>query len=352
MDPYSSKWREALIKIDSTISDVVCNLETVAIKIALVVNSENKLVGTISDGDVRRGLLKGLGLNSPIESIVHKNALIVPPKMPKEIVKKLMLANKIFQIPIVDEFQKVIGLYLWDEIVTEPIRPNLMIIMAGGKGQRLLPYTENCPKPMISVSGKPILEHIIERAKLEGFSHFVIAIHHLGKVIEDYFGDGKQLEVKIEYLREEYPLGTAGALNLLNSFPELPFVVTNGDVITDVRYGELLDFHSQHNAIATMAVRIYEWQNPFGVVKLKGLEIEGFEEKPITKSHINTGVYVLSPNVLNELSDKEPCDMPILFERLRAKEKRVIAYPVYESWLDVGRPTDLEKANIFLKKGA
>ena len=348
---YSDKWREALITIDSTISDVVCNLQALAIKIVLIVDSENKLIGTISDGDVRRGLLKGLGLNSSIASIVHNNALIVPPEMPKEMVKKLMLANKIMQIPIVDEFQKVIGLHLWDEIVTQPIRPNLMIIMAGGKGERLLPYTESCPKPMVLVSGKPILEHIIVRSKLEGFSRFVIAIHHLGNVIEDYFGDGQKLEVEIDYLREEYPLGTAGALNLLNPFPDLPFVVTNGDVITDVRYGELLDFHSKHNAIATMAVRIHEWQNPFGVVRLKGLEIEGFEEKPITKNHVNTGVYVLSPKVLNELLDKKPCDMPMLFERLRVKEERIIAYPTYESWLDVGRPTDLEKAKNHLRKG-
>jgi NDP-sugar pyrophosphorylase family protein len=166
-----------------------------------------------------------------------------------------------------------------------------MVIMAGGKGTRLHPLTDNCPKPMLRITGKPILEHIIERAKIEGFSHFVLAINYLGNMIEEYFGNGHALGVNIDYLREEKPLGTAGALSLLNPRPDIAFVVTNGDVLTDIRYGEVLDFHLQHHAKATMAVRIHEWQNPFGVVKTQGIEIIGYEEKPLSRSHINAGVY-------------------------------------------------------------
>jgi NDP-sugar pyrophosphorylase family protein len=218
-----------------------------------------------------------------------------------------------------------------------------MVIMAGGMGKRLRPYTENCPKPLLPVAGKPILEHIIARAKLEGFSHFVLAIHYLGHMIEDHFGNGERLGVRIDYLHEKSPLGTAGALGLMQPHPGLPFVVTNGDVITDIRYGELLDFHVRHAASATMAVRLHEWQHPFGVVQTQGVEIVGFEEKPIARSHINAGVYALDPAALDCLIANEPCDMPTLFERLQAQSKRTVAYPMHEPWLDVGRPSDLEQ---------
>ena len=217
--------------------------------------------------------------------------------------------------------------------------------MAGGMGTRLRPHTENCPKPLVSVAGKPMLEHIIERAKLEGFSHFVLAIHYLGHMIEDYFGNGERLDVRIDYLREQSPLGTAGALGLLNPRPDAPFVVTNGDVITDIRYGELLDFHIRHDAAATMSVRVHEWQHPFGVVQTRGIEIVGFEEKPVARSHINAGVYALNPDALSVLSADAHCDMPSMFERLQSKAKRTVAYPMHEPWLDVGRADDLIAAN-------
>ena len=311
----------------------------------MVVNEAGELEGTICDGDIRRGLLKGLDLSSPISSVIHHNALVVPPEMGREMVLQLMVANKIQQVPVVNEHHHVVGLHLWDEITTPPARPNLMVIMAGGVGARLHPHTENCPKPLLPVAGKPMLEHIIERAKLDGFTHFVLAIHYLGQMIEDYFGNGKRLDVQIDYLREQSPLGTAGALGLLNPRPDAPFVVTNGDVITDIRYGELLDFHIRHNAAATMAVRVHEWQHPFGVVQTEGVDIVGFEEKPVARSHINAGVYVLEPDSLSVLDADAHCDMPTLFERLQAEDKRTVAYPMHEPWLDVGRPDDLKRAN-------
>lgn len=339
-----SLWHQATLPANSTIQQAISNLDQVAIKIVLVVNEDGELEGTISDGDIRRGLLKGLDLNSPIKNIVHTNALVVPPEMARNMVRQLMVANQIQQIPVVDEYHHVVGLHLWDEIATPSVRPNLLVIMAGGKGTRLSPHTENCPKPLIPIAGKPMLEHIIERAKLEGFSNFILAIHYLGEMIEDYFGNGERLNVKIDYLREKVPLGTAGALGLLKPMPDVPFVVTNGDVISDVSYGELLDFHIRHKAAATMAVRAHEWQHPFGVVQTEGVDIIGFEEKPVTRSHINAGVYVLEPRVLTLLDIDECCDMPALFERLQVKTERTVAYPMHEPWLDVGRPDDLSQA--------
>ncbi|HWT31189.1 MAG TPA: sugar phosphate nucleotidyltransferase, partial [Propylenella sp.] len=191
---------------------------------------------------------------------------------------------------------------------------------------------------------KPMLEHIVERARDDGFGRIVLAIHHLGHMIEDYFGDGSRWNVQIDYLKEPAPLGTGGALSLLTSRPEHAFVVTNGDVLTAVRYSELLDFHSRHNAAATMAVRSHEWQHPFGIVHTQAMDIIGFEEKPVIRSHVNAGIYVLEPTALDHLAAGQACDMPTLFDRLRAAEKRTIVYPMHEPWLDVGRPDDLESA--------
>ncbi|MDI1273058.1 nucleotidyltransferase family protein [Polaromonas sp.] len=345
MSPTEERWRQAILPVKTSIQHAIRSLDQASIKIVMVVNEAGELEGTISDGDIRRGLLKGLDLSSPIASVIHRNALVVTPEMGRDVVLQLMGANKIQQIPIVNELRQVVGVHLWDEITTLPARSNLMIIMAGGMGTRLRPYTETCPKPLLPVAGKPMLEHIIERAKLEGFSHFVLAVHYLGHMIQSHFGNGGQLGVQIDYLNEKSPLGTAGALGLLSPRPGAPFVVTNGDVITDIHYGELLDFHIRHNAMATMAVRMHEWQHPFGVVQTRGIEIVGFEEKPVARSHINAGVYALEPVALNLLSQDAHCDMPTLFERLQAKAMRTVAYPMHEPWLDVGRPDDLNRAN-------
>lgn len=344
MKPANPIWRQAMVPVTGTIKDAITNLDQTAVKIVLVVNELGVLEGTISDGDIRRGLLKNCTLDSPLSMIVHKNALVVPPDMGPDMVTQLMVANKVQQIPVVDANHVVVGLHRWDEITSPPKRANVMVIMAGGMGKRLRPHTENCPKPMLLLAGKPMLEHIIIRSKAEGFSEFVIAVHYLGHMIEEYFGDGARMGVNIRYLREDAPLGTAGALSLLSPLPDASFVVTNGDVITDIRYGELLDFHLRHDAAATMAVRLHEWQHPFGVVQTAGVEIVGFEEKPVSRSHINAGVYALDPDALSLLTRDEPCDMPTLFERLQERARRTVAYPMHEPWLDVGRPDDLVTA--------
>lgn len=340
-----SVWRKALIPADASLQQVIRNLDESALQIALAVTHEGVLVGTITDGDIRRGLLRGLDLNSPADSIIHRDAMVVPPQMSRDMVLHLMQDNVINALPVLNELRQVVGLHLLNELLAPVERPNLMVIMAGGQGTRLRPHTENCPKPLLPVGGKPMLEHIIERAKSEGFQHFILSIHYLGHMIEEYFGDGRRWGVQIEYLREESPLGTAGAIGLLNPRPIAPFVVSNGDVLTDIRYGELLDFHCSHSAMATMAVRLHEWQNPFGVVRTKGVDIIGFEEKPTVQSHINAGIYVLEPSVLNALTIGKHCDMPTLFSRLQERGTRTIVYPMHEPWLDVGREEDYHTAN-------
>ena len=345
MENSEQFWQKSILKLGSSIQQAISNLNNSGLKIVLVVDDKNEFIGTISDGDIRRGLLANLSINDAIKNIIHYEALVVPPEFAKESALKLMELNQIFQIPIINNQKIIVGLFLRHSIAVEYERNNIMVIMAGGIGKRLLPHTENCPKPMLEVSGKPILEHIIERAKSEGFKSFILSINYLGKMIEDYFGTGEKLGVNIEYVREKKPLGTAGSLSLLNLKTEGPFIVSNGDVITDIRYGELLDFHNKNNSTATMAVNRYEWQNPYGVVGLDGIEITDFDEKPIHRTHINAGVYVLSEDALSFLEKDSHCDMPKLFDRLLAKSEKIIAYPMHEPWLDVGRSADLNKAN-------
>lgn len=276
-------WRKVILPVDATMHQAIRSLDDIAIRIVLVVDSAGVLVGTVADGDIRRGLLRGLDLNSPLTSVLHRNPLLVTPNVARATVQQLMQANDCQQIPIVDEHQHLVGLHLWSQMNAPAVRPNLMVIMAGGLGTRLRPQTESVPKPLLPVAGKPMLEHIIARARLHGFSHFILAVHYLGHLIEDYFGNGERLQVQIDYLREQSPLGTAGALSLLDPHPPAPFVVTNCDVITDIDYGALLDFHIRQGATATMAVRLHEWQHPFGVVQTNGVDIVGFEEKPIAR---------------------------------------------------------------------
>ncbi len=343
-------WQKAIITPTANIQDAARNLTESALKLALVVDSDGKLVGTISDGDIRRGLLRGLTFESPVSDIIRRNPLVVPQGVPVDVVRKIMLANKIQQVPEIDEHNHLVNLHLWDDFESPVLTDVTMVVMAGGKGERLRPYTENCPKPMLLVHGKPMLEHIIYRAKTEGFHRFIISVNYLSTVIEDYFKDGETLGIQIEYLRESSPLGTAGALSLLDKPLVRPLVVINGDVISDINYGDLFDFHERQSADATMAIKLHEWQHPYGVVQIDGVKIVGFEEKPVARTHINAGVYVLSPSALRYLQKNEACDMPTLFNRLQSAGKRTVAYPMHEPWLDVGRPQDLSIANSINKQ--
>lgn len=337
-------WKQALVLPNTSLAQVIRNLDASSLQIALVISQEGALLGTVTDGDIRRGLLRGLDLNSTVDKIMFKDPLVVPPELGRETVLQLMQANRIHQLPVVNEHRQVVGLHVWDHLMTPARRSNLMVIMAGGEGIRLRPRTEKCPKPLLPIAGKPTLEHIIERGRAEGFQRFVVAVHYLGHMIEDYFGDGQRLQVRIDYLREDSPLGTAGAISLLDPVPGEAFLVTNGDVLTDIRYGDVLDFHSRHAAAATMAVRLHEWQHPFGVVRTAGVDITGFDEKPVSRSHINAGVYALEPAALQALKRGERCDMPELFGRLQERGARTIVYPMHEPWLDVGDERDLERA--------
>jgi len=341
--PEGGTWRKTLLGPEATLEDAIRTLNDSGVQIVLVVDQESVLLGTLTDGDVRRRLLEGGGLWEPLEAGLHQDPLVAPPDLGKEAALRLMRANRVRQLPVVDAEGRVVGLHLLDEMSVSPERSKLMVVMAGGEGRRLRPYTEECPKPLLPVGGKPILEHILERARAEGFGRFVFAVHYLGEMIQEHFGDGSKWGVEIDYVWEDRPLGTAGALSLLNPLPDDPFLVTNGDVLTGIRYGELLDFHRRQGAASTMAVREHRWQHPFGVVLIDGVDIVGFDEKPVSRSYINAGVYALEPNVLGLLPDDAKCDMPELFRLARSADLRTVVYPVHEDWVDVGRVEELER---------
>ena len=339
----NNKWKGTLLSLNATIEDVLKNLNKTGLRISLIINEKQEFQGTVTDGDIRKALVEGVDQKTSIQKIINRNAFIVSPEIKPEIVLQLMIKNKVQQIPVVNEVKKISGLYFWDEVISQKKITNTMVIMAGGKGTRLGKYTKNCPKPLLPVNGKPMLEQIIDRAKLQGFERFIISINYLGQMIEDYFGNGEKWNVKIDYIKEDQPLGTAGSLSLLFPKPEHPFIVSNCDIVTDINYGELLNFHYDHKAVATMAVRMHEWKNPYGVVVTKGIDIIDFEEKPIIRSNINAGVYVLEPSVIDDIEKDKNFDMPNLFEKLKKKNQKTIVYPVHEPWLDVGRQEDYYK---------
>lgn len=338
-------WVRATLLIHSTIGQAIESLNTSGLKIVLILNEHNKLLGTITDGDIRRAVLKGKKLTDNLSEIIQREPIICTREMSKTEIVDLMIAHKIFQIPVVDDAGKIIGLNIWSKLFEQPnTKNNYFVIMAGGKGTRLYPYTESCPKAMVKIGAKPMIQLIIERAKSEGFFNFYISINHLGHLIEDYLGDGSKFGVRIRYLKEKDFLGTAGSLSLLEERPELPIVVTNCDVVGDLSYSGILDFHNANLASATMGVKIYDWKNPFGVIKLDDLNIIKIDEKPVQSFVINAGVYVINLRAINRImSMHSKIDMTDVFRQLISKGENVKAYPLHERWIDVGRPEDLKK---------
>jgi NDP-sugar pyrophosphorylase family protein len=257
-----------------------------------------------------------------------------------------MRALKIRHIPIVDAGGIIVGLENLDEILDiTATRPNAVVLVAGGTGNRLRPLTENTPKPLLNVGGRPLIDSIIDRFVEQGFRKFFLSVNYKAEMFEQHCGDGRRWGASISYIHEDRPLGTAGALGLINAPIEDPVLVMNADVLTKVDFRQMLIFHAEHQASATMAVREYGLQVPFGVVHTEGSRITGIDEKPEHSFFVNAGIYVLGPEALRQIRPQEPLDMPELFERLIGASKQTAAYPVCEYWIDVGRHDDFARAN-------
>lgn len=335
----------------TSIKEVLIKLGESDLRTILVVDDRKKVVGTVTDSDIRRAILDGISIDKPVEMIMNKNFIKV--EIFKEQVnnyiwyseqKQKLKKYKIKLIPIVDENGILI------DVVKESLDAscdNPVVIMCGGLGSRMGKLTQNCPKPMLPINGKPMLEIIIERLIAKGFKNFYLAINYLGEQIENYFGDGDSLGITIKYLKENKRMGTGGALSLINK-EEItsPLVVTNADVLTDFNIRNLLDFHISSKSCATMAITEHCIQNPFGVVKFNNTDFIDIEEKPIYKSYINSGVYIISPEFLNIVPQDTFIDMPTLLKKAKDEyDEKVSVYPILENWIDVGRPDDFAKVN-------
>ena len=334
-------WTECVLKSDSSVQEIIENLNQTLARIVLITDTEMVFVGIVVDGDIRRGMLQGVTLFDQVTKIINRNAKTILPGVSRSDAIKLMEAWNISHLPVVDDLGKLCGLHSILDASIHSNRTNLFVIMAGGFGRRMGMETSKTPKPMLEVAGKPMLEHLIIRAKKSGFVNFAISTHHQSEVIEEYFGDGSYLGVQISYLREQRPLGTAGSLGLLNPVPVEAVVVSNADLVSSVDFGALLDFHVNQCSDITMAVQDYELQNPFGVVRIANGKVEEIVEKPITTSKISAGIYVLEPSVIATISRDEACDMPSVLQGAISRQLRVTPFQLHEDWMDVGRQSDL-----------
>lgn len=329
---------------DTKIKKALEVISETGLKIAIVVDENNKLIGTLTDGDIRRGFLKGLDINNSIKTIYSKKPVTAKISDSKENLLKIALKKKIYQIPVVDNNRNIIDIHILDDLVKIKKKNNKIIIMAGGRGMRLRPLTNDIPKPMLKVGGKPILQNIIEKFKNLGYQNMILCVNYKSQIIKEYFGDGKRYGVNIDYVHEKERMGTAGALSLLKKKPTEPFFVVNGDLLTNLDFEKMLDFHNLNKSKATMCVSEYNIESPYGEVRLNNENILSIEEKPTHKMFINAGIYILDP-ICIKLIPKKFFDMPSLFNSLIKKNFKTVSFPLGEYWLDIGRFSDYKKAN-------
>ena len=340
----AKQWRATLVRDSATIREAIRAIDDSALQIALVVDEEQHLVGTVTDGDVRRGLLRGIALDTAAAEIMNRQPASCPAALGRDAALTVMHSADVKQVPLLDPAGRVVGLEIMGDVIKRTERDNWVVLMAGGLGQRLRPLTDDCPKPMLAVGGQPILEIILKNFARQGFSRFFLSVNYKAEMVRRHFGDGARWDVRIDYLEEHEKLGTAGALGLLPERPSAPVVVMNGDVLTDINFGSMLDFHLEQRATATMAVREHTVEVPFGVIDLADDYLAGVTEKPRYSWFVNAGVYVVEPRVVELVERGTAVDMPTLLERVLAGDERIAAFPVREYWRDIGRLEDFERA--------
>lgn len=337
--------KKVLVSPMHSIIEVIKIIDQSALQIALVVDKNMRLLGTVTDGDIRRGILKGIALEQPVKEVMKSKPVVANVEQSTESILRLMKIKVINQVPIVDNEGRVVRLELLNELIEDKNIDNWVVLMAGGLGSRLKPLTDDCPKPMVSIGGKPLLETILENFIEQGFNQFYFAVNHMAEQITGYFGDGSKWDININYLLEKKKLGTAGAISLLHEQPTKPIIVMNGDLLTKVNYNLLLEFHKDHKAAATMCVREHSFQIPYGVIKIDDSLIKEINEKPVQRCFVNAGIYVLEPEALQFIPKNEYLDMTTLFETLIANNMETTVYPIREYWIDIGQHDALEKAN-------
>lgn len=338
-------WKKIAIHQKTPLTDALAIFERTGLKICLVLDENDRLAGTVTDGDIRRGTLRSVPLSAPAAEVMNQTPLFANIGDPPDRIREMARRRPLRQIPILDVDRRVIGLVDMSRLYApSSTRPNWAVLMAGGLGTRLRPLTNSTPKPMLEIGGKPVLELIIDWLIAAGFVNFYISVNYMSGVVKDFFGDGSTRGIRIEYLEETDRLGTAGSLSLITETLGDPLLVMNADLLTSVDIASLLEYHYENATDATMCVREYEMHVPFGVVNLNGAQIEKIDEKPIHRFFVNAGIYVLEPHILDRVPAGRAFDMPDLFSDVLAAGGKVNAFPIREYWIDIGQKDDLERA--------
>lgn len=338
-------WKKTLVAPTTPLLGTLDVLDKGALKIALVVDDRGRLLGTVTDGDIRRAILRHVSLDTPVAEVMNRKFRAGLAGTDRPALLARMRRDNLSQLPVIDADGIVVGLETVEEILHLRALDNWVVLMAGGEGRRLYPLTKDTPKPLLQVGSKPILETILDSFITSGFRKFFISVNYLAEQVESYFGDGSDRGVEIHYLREDSKLGTAGALRLLPERPAAPIFVMNGDILTNVDFNDLLSFHYDHKVQATMCVREHAVQIPYGVVETEGNLLVGLSEKPVLRHFVNAGIYVLDPAVLDLIPEGRAFDMPDLFGAMLANGQACAPFPIREYWLDMGQMDDFHRAN-------
>ncbi|MEN9970248.1 MAG: hypothetical protein RLZZ229_456 [Actinomycetota bacterium] len=334
------------LSVDST-ANIRATIEAIGagrMQIALVADAAGKLLGTVTDGDIRRALLRGLTLESSVAEVMNPNPTVAHIDDDGQEVMAQAITKMIHNVPVVDDAGVLIGMFTESDLVEAAEISTPVVLMAGGKGVRLYPLTKDVPKPMLKIGETPILEIILRKLKAQGFRNIYISVNYLADVIQDHVKDGAWLGLKVTYLHETQPLGTAGALAQLAGKLGEPFIVMNSDLLTNCDLRQVIKFHKKQGAKATLGVREYSFQIPYGVVNIDGTQVSSISEKPIHRSMVSAGIYALDPWALSLIPQDEYCDMPTLLDMIKTEGQKVTAFPIHESWLDIGRHDDLNDA--------
>lgn len=339
------EWQSVLLSPDVTLEDAIAVLDREALRIVIVTDDQQRLLGTLTDGDVRRALLRHLPLTTPVRDAMHVTPQVAERGWSRERMLSVMEKFQVLQLPVIDGARKVVGLETLHGLLNKRLRNNPVFLMAGGFGTRLHPLTQTCPKPLLKVGEKPILELIMQGFINAGFHRFFISTHYMPEMIRAYFGDGSDWGVTIQYVHESDPLGTGGALGLLpHEEINEPLFVMNGDLLTNLDFQNLLSFHEEHEGVATMCVREYDYQVPYGVIQSEGHRILSMVEKPVQRFFINAGIYLLSPELVKSVAIDTKIDMPTILEGAMSEGGVVNMFPIHEYWLDIGRMEDFHRA--------
>jgi dTDP-glucose pyrophosphorylase len=347
----------AFISSDSTIRKAMACIDRNAHGIALVIDKEQRLLGTITDGDIRRAILDHLDIDVTVSELLKRRSCTPYPTpitaslgTARPELLQLMTKNAVRQIPLLDEDGRVAGLVTWDELLPGEVLALQAVIMAGGEGTRLRPLTDDKPKPLLPIGDRPTMELIVGQLRKAGIRRVNVTTHYKGEQIAEHFGDGSNFGVEIRYVTEDRPLGTAGGLGLMEK-PEEPLLVVNGDIVTQVDFRAMYAFHKEHNADLTLAVREYDLGIPYGVIESDGPHVTRLSEKPVHRFFVNAGIYLLEPAVCRYIPRGEPFDMTDLIQLLLEEGRPVVSFPIIEYWLDIGRPSDYNQVQEDVERG-